>query len=214
MRWGKFRMHTDIITSQLEQDILSGHFAPGQSLSQSDLATRFDVSRIPVRDALARLAAQGLITLSPNRTARVITMTTDEIDEAYDLRILLECDLLKRAVPRMTARHLADIEYALARSDLEALHANWSQGDQMFHNALYAAADRARQQSIVDQLRRACRIQIAAHSRLTVNTPRWLAQHKALRDACHARDVDAAVTGLADHLRAARISLLLEMSQG
>lgn len=197
----------DRITDTLEQDILAGRYRPGAVLPQGALAARFGVSRIPIRDALARLARSGLVELTPNRRARVVSMSAGDIAEVYDLRALLEPDLLARAIPRMTRDDLRHIDYALERSDLEARNDNWAEGDALFHSALYAPAGRPRQQAIIDRLRSACRVQIAAYETLPQDTERWLADHAALRDLAHAGDVAGAVARLNTHLQNAGAAL-------
>lgn len=199
------------IASKITGDILSGTLPPGTPLSQSDLADRFGVSRIPVRDALAQLAADGVIIARPNRTATVLEMSRAEVIEAYDLRLLLEGDLLARALPLMTAEDWTRIDYALARSSLEARQSNWADGDRMFHDALYAPADRPRQMAMVHDLRVACRIQIAAYGQLTQDTDRWLDDHTSIADACRAGDAAIAARLLRRHLKAARNLLLRAM---
>ena len=200
------------ISHALEKDILGGTLAPGSVLPQGALAARFGVSRIPVRDALARLASAGLVELAPNRRARVVQMTRDEVIEAYDLRLLLEIDLFARALKRMTPQDLDRIDYALARSDLEARNANWAEGDALFHAALYAPAQRSRQQAMIDGLRRACRVQIASYAILPEDTDRWLADHAALRDLCRAGQTTAAAERLRTHLTRARDTLLSQLT--
>ena len=204
-------MTPDDISSALAIDILGGAFAPGSVLPQGALADRFGVSRIPVRDALAQLARAGLVELSPNRRARVIEMTRAEVEEAYDLRCLLESDLFARALTQITPTDLDRIDYALDRSNLEARNANWAEGDALFHASLYAPAKRPRQQSMIDGLRRACRVQIAAYDVLPEDTERWLADHAALRDLCQMGDAPAAVERLQAHIIAARDALLRRM---
>src|SRR5215211_7447338 len=93
----------DLIADSLREEILRGSVAPGQPLRQEELADRFGVSRLPVRDALLRLEAQGLVEVFPNRGAFVVSLSAGEIAEIYDLRILLEGDAIERAVPRMSA---------------------------------------------------------------------------------------------------------------
>lgn len=196
----------------LEKDILDGAYAPGSVLPQGDLANRFGVSRIPIRDALAMLAQAGLVQLTPNRRARIVHMTPVEIEEAYDLRILMECDLLVRAIADMGPEDLARIDYALERSNLEARNANWAEGDALFHAALYAPADRPRQQSIIDGLRRACCVHIAAYDVLPEDTDRWLADHATLRSLCHQGRAADAASVLKNHLSGARDTLLRHMA--
>ena len=196
------------IAQALQDEILSGTLPPGTPLSQTDLATRFGVSRIPIRDALAQLAASGVIITSPNRTATVLQMNRADVIEAYDLRLLLEDDLLTRAIPQMTQTHLAAIDYALERSSLEARQSNWADGDRMFHESLYAAAGRPRQMALVNDLRRACRIQIAGYSRLPQNTDQWLKDHQRLAQTCRAGNIQRAKRLLHKHLKSARNHLI------
>jgi len=199
------------IAAALQAEILSGALPPGSPLSQTDLAQRFGVSRIPIRDALALLSSDGLLQTQQNRTARVLKLSAPEIAETYTMRILLEGDLMARAVRRMDAAHLQRIDAVLERSSLEARQSNWAEGDQMFHTALYAAADSPRQIALVDELRRICRVQIAGYGQLTDKTERWLAEHEAIVAACHARDVKEAKRLLRRHLKAARNVLLKAM---
>lgn len=201
-------MTPDAISDALERDILGGVLSPGSVLPQGALAARFGVSRIPVRDALARLALAGLVELTPNRRARVVEMTREEVIEAFDLRLMLETDLFARALERMTPQNLDRIDYALARSDLEARNANWAEGDALFHAALYAPAQRPRQQAMIDGLRRACRVKIACYKALPEDTDRWLDDHAALRDLCRAGEKAAATERLRTHLTNARDTLL------
>ncbi len=199
------------IATALQGDILSGALPPGTPLSQTELAQKFQVSRIPIRDALAHLAADGLITASPNRTATVVQLSQKDVEGLYHMRILLEGDLLARAVPLMTEGHLRVIDYALQRSSLEAGQQNWAEGDQMFHTALYTAADSPRQVALCDDLRRKCRVQIAGYHQLTNQTERWLSEHEAIVTACHDGAPKEARRLLRRHLKAARNHLLRAM---
>ncbi len=79
--------------------ILHGEFAAGSRLGEAELAERLGVSRTPVREALTRLAAEGLVEIVPNRGARVSSWTVAELDEVFDLRAALEPRLTALAVP-------------------------------------------------------------------------------------------------------------------
>jgi len=201
-------MSAETIAAALTRDITAGLLPPGTDLLQTDLAARFQVSRIPIRDALQRLAVEGLVTVTPNRGARVIRLTAKEIREVYDLRVLLEGDLLARAIPQMTEQDLMQIEVAQERSNLEARTDRWAEGDWVFHKTLYAPAARARQLDLIQSLRRTCQIHIAAYRKLPDQTSRWLEDHGALVDGCRAKDTDYAKRVLQLHLRAACQALL------
>ena len=92
---------------ELRELILGGALTPGTRLGEVELAERLGVSRTPVREALSRLAAEGLVEISPNRGARVATWTVAELEGVFDLRISLEPQLTAFAVPNAAA---ADVE--------------------------------------------------------------------------------------------------------
>ncbi len=204
-------MSAETIAASLTRDITDGAFPPGSDLLQADLAKRFNVSRIPIRDALQRLAVDGLVTVVPNRGARVISLTPDEIRETYDLRILLEGDILARAIPNMTEEDLARIDIALEKSNLDAKTKNWAAGDWDFHKTLYAPAKRPQQLAIIGTLRRTCQVHIAAYRKLPDQTPRWLNDHEAIVEQCRKRNARKACAILKVHLQRACGTLMAAM---
>lgn len=86
-------------TGAVRELILRGDFAAGARLGEVELAERLGVSRTPVREALARLASEGLVEIVPNRGARVSSWTVAELEEVFDLRAALEPHLTALAVP-------------------------------------------------------------------------------------------------------------------
>src|SRR5215211_5143679 len=90
----------------LRERILRGVYPEGEPLRQDALADELGVSRIPVREALRQLEAEGLVTFSPHRGAVVSTLSLSEVEELFELRADIECDLLCRAIPRMTVEQL------------------------------------------------------------------------------------------------------------
>jgi DNA-binding GntR family transcriptional regulator len=90
-------------TAMLRDLILAGSLAAGTKLGEAELATRLDVSRTPVREALSRLAAEGLVEIVPNRGARVTRWTDDDLEQIFELRLRLEPYAVGLAVPRLSA---------------------------------------------------------------------------------------------------------------
>src|SRR5436305_2157022 len=80
----------DDIALVIEEAIVSGELAPGTVLRQEQLSEQFNVSRTPIREALRRLAALGLVSFVPNRGVRVRTLSRDELHEAFLVRAELE----------------------------------------------------------------------------------------------------------------------------
>lgn len=202
-RASRYATSPDRIADALRDEILRGAIAPGEPLRQEELAARFQVSRIPIRDALLRLEAQGLVHVYPNRGAFVISLSADDVREIYDLRLLLEGDILERAVPRFTADDWRRIDAAHAEATRTAGTADWVDGDWAFHRALYEPAGRPRQLEMIEQLRSTVVRYSAASDVLPDRTPDWVADHDAILQACRARSSVAARKRLESHLRAA-----------
>jgi DNA-binding GntR family transcriptional regulator len=201
-------MSTEHIADSLQADIIAGRYRPGAELKQGEIAERFKVSRIPIRDALQLLAARGLIDLVPNRKARVISLTRDEIREIYDIRVLLECNCLATAIDQMRDANLERISAAFHHSSIDAKTTNWSDGDWAFHKALYLPSGKARQIGMIHKLRQTCRIHISGYGILPDQTAQWLKDHQDIVDACQMRDRDKATRVLKLHIEAAGKTLL------
>ena len=105
----------DEIALVLEDDIVSGRIDAGTVLRQEQLSDRFEVSRTPIREALRRLAAHGLVSFVPNRGVRVRTLSREELREAFLVRAGLESLATELAVPRMTPERLAELDAAEQR---------------------------------------------------------------------------------------------------
>jgi DNA-binding GntR family transcriptional regulator len=131
----------------LRELILGGELTPGARLGEVELADRLGVSRTPVREALSRLAAEGIVEIQPNRGARVATWTVAELEGVFDLRSSLEPQLTAYAVPNATSadvedlQELADRMIAVGRpgprQNLDALVPL----NRAFHDRLVALAD-------------------------------------------------------------------------
>ena len=105
----------DDLALALEEAIVSGEIAPGTVLRQEQLSEQYRVSRTPVREALRRLAALGLVSFVPNRGVRVRTLSREELREAFLVRAELESLATELATPRITAEGLAALDYAEKR---------------------------------------------------------------------------------------------------
>ncbi|MBL4929549.1 GntR family transcriptional regulator [Fuscibacter oryzae] len=196
------------IVDDIRRDLLTGRLPPGSLLSQTDLATAHGVSRIPVRDALQALAAEKLVTIVPGKGARVLSLTPEELAELYDLRILLEGDLIARATSLADAAAHAEAEYACRKSSLEAGRPGWAEGDWLFHRTLYQPANRPRQLAIVQELRQGCVLFASGYHGLADQTPRWLTDHAAILGAYVTGQAEEAAVLLRKHLAGARDHLL------
>jgi DNA-binding GntR family transcriptional regulator len=202
------------IAEALKADMLSGRLPPGADLQQVELADRFGVSRIPVRDALSILAAEKLVTVRPNRGASVTRYDAAGIAEFYRLRLLLESDCLRAALPAFDDADRAEIDYQLKRSNLEAGRPGWAVSDWDFHRALYAPSRRPMQIDLIGTLRQLCQVHIAGYDWLTEATDDWLADHAELVAAYLARDEQKTISILERHIGHVRDALVAAIRNG
>jgi DNA-binding GntR family transcriptional regulator len=143
------------IVEQLRRDILDGRHAAGTQLRQDALAASFQVSRIPVREALFQLEAEGLVRIEPHKGAIVSAFSLEEIDDVFDLRMLLEPRMLAQSALRLTPEDYAEIsalDAEFARAIAEQDVARWGQLNAQFHLALYRHARQPRTLAIVTSL--------------------------------------------------------------
>ena len=147
----------DDIARELEDEIVSGAIPPGTVLRQETLSDRFEVSRTPVREALRRLAALGLVSFEPNRGVRVRSISAHELREAFLVRAELEALATEVATPKMTPDDLAELDAterrfgeltlelrAQARSGTArdaTLFVEWMQANYAFHDVIYRVAE-------------------------------------------------------------------------
>jgi DNA-binding GntR family transcriptional regulator len=187
----------------LRERILHGHYPEGEPLRQDALAEELGVSRIPVREALRQLEAEGLVTFNPHRGAVVSTLSLSEIEELFELRALIELDLFRRAVPRIAtedvtrAKEILDAyETALRNGDVSA----WGEMNWQFHSTLFAPADRPFTLSVAQKLHQQCdrylRMQLAlTHGELRANE-----EHRAILAAVRKKDTRRASDLLREHI--------------
>src|SRR5919112_1117173 len=106
---------TGMTLGAIRERILHGTYPEGEPLRQDAIAAELGVSRVPIREALRQLEAEGLVTFTPHRGAVVSSLSLDEIDEIFALRADIESDLLRRAIPRLGADALARAAEVLDR---------------------------------------------------------------------------------------------------
>lgn len=203
---------TGAAVTELRRRILSGAVAAGEALRQDALAREFGISRIPIREAFHQLAAEGLVTLHPHRGAVVTALSALDIAELFDLRAMLEPDLIRRAVPRLQASDfaraetlLADYAAAIGRGDLEA----YGELNREYHLSLYRASGRNQTLELVRVLLantdRYTRVQLAMSDGATTRAKH---EHATLLELCRAGDAEGAARLTLDHVLAVRHDLL------
>jgi DNA-binding GntR family transcriptional regulator len=202
------------LADELRERILRGEFGDGAVLRQEALAERYGVSRLPVREALRLLEGEGLVTLQAHRGAVVAAPSLSQINELYDLRAMLEKDLIVRAIPNMRPEDADRAEQVLSRLDAafagEVIHA-WGVLNFEFHRCLYLPSGRERTlafvQSINTLTERYLRIQLS----LTRDFAEAQAEHRQLLQLYRAGRAKEAGAFVERHILSAKRALMEAM---
>lgn len=193
----------ETLRDSLQERILSGEIREGDWLIQDAIAEEYDVSRMPVREALRQLEACGLVVMRTHRGAIVTSIPTEQVAELFEVRATLECEVLRRAVARMTERDIAE-----ARSILEQLDASYAQGDigswgrlnWAFHRRLYEPAGRIQTLNILQGINLQIERYVRLHLLLTQGAEEAVREHHELLRLCAAHATDKAVAYLKKHI--------------
>lgn len=200
----------------LRERILRGDYPDGEPLRQDALADELGVSRIPVREALRQLEAEGLVTFNPHRGAVVSSLSLSEIDELFELRADIECDLLRRSVPSMTAEQLERATDVLDEFE-DALQAGetsrWGPLNWHFHAALYAPANRNFTMGVLQKLHQHSDRYFRMQVLLADGGARANVEHRAIAAAVFQKDVNAATHLMRAHILGAGSSLVALLQQ-
>ena len=193
----------DQVANALRLAILNGEFGPGQAVPQEQIAARFGVSRIPVRDAMNQLQAEGLLHIVPSKGSFVANPTPDEICETYEIRVLLELEALRLAFHHLSAQSLAKAERWLREFELETEPAQLGEIDREFHAALYAPAKKGKLFELINSLRTLTNRGYYLQMSTPTHLKKCQAAHREIFENCKKRNLRAAKDSLRSHLLAA-----------
>jgi DNA-binding GntR family transcriptional regulator len=187
------RTATEYVADSLRRSILNGDLVGGTRLSLAEIASSFDVSTTPVREALRELAFDGLVRIDSYRGGVVTAVTKEEVEEIVRNRQVLEPMAAREAVEGMTPQILVE-----ARAILEEMAASdswdvWVQGNRAFHRKIYEASSSQRLVSLVKSLQDTQVVFVSATLR---KSP--LLKETATRD--HNEMIEALVAGDAERL--------------
>ncbi|WP_301233122.1 GntR family transcriptional regulator [Pandoraea cepalis] len=204
MRTPRLQALHEAIRDTLRDEILRGVLPGGYQLRQEALAERFNASRVPVREALRQLEAEGLVTHHLNRGATVTSMNLELLCELLDIRVALECHAAKLAVPNMAERDFQGMEQILADYSASEAVSEWAEYNRRFHLALSAPANNRRLRMLVEAY--CLNTDRYSHLAMSQATGKENPQHDhyEILAACRRRDVGAVVSLLEAHILATR----------
>jgi len=191
------------IADSLRADILRGKLKSGQALKQDEIAAQFGISKIPVREALIQLKAEGLVNFYTNRGAFVSELSAAEADEIYVMRIALETAVLARAIPHLTVADLKHAKEILDAIDREENIAKWGELNWEFHATLYSPASLPRLMETIRTLHSNIARYLVLYLAGMAYQKKSQKEHRAILEACRHGDTEKAVTYLEEHRRGA-----------
>jgi DNA-binding GntR family transcriptional regulator len=200
------RTASDMVADSLREAINAGRLADGAVLNQVEIAELFNVSRVPVREAMRLLEAEGLIEAAAHRSPVVRRLDPERVAELFELRALIEGHLVAAAVPNIddaTIERLVEINQAMRDA---ADHVAWLTLNGDFHRTLYAPSGKVEAIELLDTLRTRGERYVKMWSRgagLRRNAE-GAEEHDRIIAAVRARDVELARAEMAAHINRTR----------
>lgn len=211
------KTRTQVVVEVLREKILSGEIAAGEPLRQSALADALNVSRIPVREALLQLEAEGLVKFEAHKGATASELSVDQVTELFELRALIETDLLEKAIPNLTEEilrqaesYLDELEEAFKKQDAVS---SWSELNTKFHTCIYQAANRPHTLDVVHGLNTNCDRYIRLQLLLAGGIPRAAQDHREILAFCRSKETVKASALLKAHILHAAEAIRTQVAQ-
>lgn len=208
---------TEIVTAQLREAIIEGHYGFGENISEDKLAAAFGVSRTPVRDALNALHFTGLVIVKPKRGSFVFSPTVEEVGEICDYRLMLEREALRLSMARDPAPFLARLADSIGKmrdrmrvqDEVGYIHL-----DTQFHNMFFEHCGNTLVQNAFNLVEaRIATIRTALNTRFKQTRDDSFDQHVEIVEGLKARDWDKVDRVLSSHIRSIRASAIDELSK-
>ena len=199
---------TTIVFDALRRAIIIGELDDGAALRQDDIAKAFNTSRIPVREAIARLEQLGLVETRRYKGAVVAAISIEDIDEIFDLRAIVESDAIRRSIFNKQGKNSDQVRsYHLAFGEAK-IPEEWSDLNRKFHCSMYDAEGSPNYTSVIngllDRLDRYLRAQLSLTDGMDLATR----EHALILEAYEAGDAERAAKLTYDHVQGAKVSLI------
>jgi DNA-binding GntR family transcriptional regulator len=201
----------DYVYSTLRREIITKRITSGTRLPEVAIASRLKVSRTPVREALRRLASEGLVLIIPNSGARVASPSRKEMEDAYVVREELECLAIRLACPRVTDRHMRRLEECILEEERAFEERNlerYLEVNEAFHRIITDAAGNRVLKEYVENILARTNVYIVFYDPFyIVESNPSVGEHRSIIEALKARDEELAVERMRNHIRLSKGSL-------
>jgi DNA-binding GntR family transcriptional regulator len=201
---------------ELRRRILEGEYPAGMPLRQAVLAEELGISRIPFREALIQLEAEGLVQTVAHKGAVVARFSADEVEELFEFRALLEPALLEKSAPRLTEDDYEELD-AILREYGDELRAQnpgrWGVLNTKLHSVLYRRAESPRMLATVEQLLQSTDRFARMQLYYTDGREKAEREHLEIVTECRAGNVKKAARLLRTHILTAGAALVTLLKQ-
>lgn len=199
-----FQSSVDYVYDEIRSLIMTKNFLPGQRLPEISIAKRLEVSRTPVREALRKLANEGLVVLIPNGGARLASPSKQEIQDAFELRVYLECLAARKA-----AQNITPVQICLLEEQIQAEEQIFEEKDlegylevnQAFHSIIAEASGNILLNEYISNiLSRTFVYMVFFESFFDFDSNPSLQEHREIVEALRNRNEELVVKLLQDHI--------------
>lgn len=199
----------------LKDRILTGKMPAGTAIKPADVGNKLGLSRMPVREAIVQLEAEGLVTFGANRRPVVTVLTVKEILERLEIRIALEALAIERAVLRLTPAVFAELELQLDRMErVSSDTKRWLLLHDEFHDMIYRHAEMPRLLDEIHRVRQSIRPYILMYIDVYKEPEMPGVEHSSLLRVLRTGDPAIARTALAEHIRHTGAGLVYFLMNG
>lgn len=205
------RVLADWVTASLREAILQGHFEPGEKLDQDRIAKELKVSRTPLREALRRLESEGFVELRPHYGAFIAQISHQDVHEIYQVRGLLEAEVVHQVTPLIPDSVLDELERSLAKDRIQLEAGDRTthfESDVFFHETIVSYAENNLLKEILDSLtNRIVRIRRFAQHQPGFHQLESFEEHRTILQAMQQRNAEKASEAMRVHLEKSAIRI-------
>ncbi len=204
----------ETVHAQLRADILRCQIPPGSEIREAELAARFGVSKSPVRDALMHLEREGLVITSPRQGYRVTPISLADVQDMFDLRLVLESACMERIVRHASNRELVELD-EFRNFDASRWAGSFAEYNRMFHQHLAALSSNRRLSdqigNLVGQMERAVLVSLTAMKQ--GDPAQVVEEHGQIINALQERNARRAVRLAEQHIESAAMRVSTALSR-
>lgn len=195
----QYKTITQLVVENLRKRILTGKIKPGERINQDVIAKEFNVSKIPIREALQLLRGEGYVLIEANKGALASPINADQIDELFELKALIEADLLAASLPLISDEKLTEAQQVIDKINLASSPQQWNDLNTEYYNCLYSGIRRPQTEEMLNIIKtKITRFNYACFK--GINKSKQYISICKLLEYCIDRKIEQAVEQLKQHL--------------